>query len=379
MRVLHLNPTFYPSTRDGGTSESLLLLARAEAAAGLDVEIATTNGDGPHDSAVPVGVRTTYEGLAVTYCARFPRVGYAPSVALLRHLARVARTFDLVHVHAVFNFPSTAGMALLRSLGVRYVVSPRGMCEPWALSYRSWKKGPYFRVVERGNLRAACALHATSLEEQRHLRELLPGSDVFMVPNPVALPAATPDVARVPGRVAFLGRLHPVKGLDVLVPAMSLLAKRHPEAELVLAGPDHHGELARLERLAATLSPRPRLRHVGEVHGEAKSRFLGEASVLALTSRSESFGRTVVEALAHGTPAVVSEACPWPQLEPRGAGHRVEATPEKVADALGRVLEAADGGAAMRRAARSLAEEFALDRVGRAMAAEYRRVLDGPR
>jgi len=375
VRVLHVNPTFYPNTRDGGPSESLLLLVRGLRMAGINAEIATTNGDGPSNSTVRLGTRGTYEGVPVTYFERFPKVPYAPSGRLLHHLARTARTFDLVHVHSLFNFPATFGLALLRSLRVPYVVSPRGMCEPWALAHRSWKKGPYFRLVERANLLAARALHATSQEEADNLRRLVPGVSVRMVPNAVELPGATQAASRAARRVVFLGRLHPVKGLDVLVPAMSLLAKRFADVELVLAGPDDHGELARIEALAQTLDPRPRMRWVGEVHGEVKSRLLAEATVLALTSRSESFGRTVVEALAHGTPVVVSKQCPWPMVSERGAGEWVDNTPASVAGALHRVIEAQGAGDAMQTAARELATEFGVARVGAAMAQVYREVL----
>ena len=378
VRILHLNPTFYPSTRDGGPSESLLLLARGLLAAGVDLEIVTTNGDGPRNSDVPLGMTTAYEGIPVRYFNRFPKLGFAPSPSLLRHLGRIARDVELVHVHALFNFPSTAGAALLRALGRPYVLSPRGMCEPWALAHRSWKKWPYWRAIERRNVTGARALHATSNEEAAHLRALVPGQDVFVVPNAVELPSAPPNVERAAKRIVFLGRLHPVKGLDILIRAMSLLAQRHPEVELVLAGPDHHGELARVEAIAASLSPRPNVRWVGEVHGDAKARFLAGATALALTSHSESFGRTVVEALAYGTPVVVSKACPWAIVAERGAGFWVDNEPRTVADALARILEAPSGGRTMRLAARTLANDYDVDRIGRAMLDEYRRVLAAP-
>ena len=116
----------------------------------------------------------------------------------------------------------------------------------------------------------------------------------------------------------------------------------------------------------------------GEVHGDAKARFLAGATALALTSHSESFGRTVVEALAYGTPVVVSKACPWAIVAERGAGFWVDNEPRTVADALARILEAPSGGRTMRLAARTLANDYDVDRIGRAMLDEYRRVLAAP-
>jgi glycosyltransferase involved in cell wall biosynthesis len=375
VRVLHLNPTFYPSTRDGGPSESLLLLVRGLREAGVEAEIATTNGDGPTNSAVPLGVRVEHAGVPVTYFERYPRISFAPSARFVEHVARAARRYDLVHVHAVFSFPSTTGAALCRGLGVPYILSPRGMCEPWALTHRSWKKTPYFYGIERSNLLGASALHATSESEAASLRALLPGVKVFALPNAVELPEVSLNVERVPGRIAFLGRLHPVKGLDVLLRAMSLVSLSRPHAELVIGGIDHEGEGARLARLVETLTPRPCVRFVGEVHGDAKARFLSSANVLALTSRSESFARVVVEALAHGTPAVVSRACPWPQLEARGAGRWVEGRPESIAEALVDMLDRTANSTAANEAARSLASEYDVSSVGLAMAERYREIL----
>jgi glycosyltransferase involved in cell wall biosynthesis len=378
MRVLQVIPAFYPATRYGGPTESVLRLCQALLAVGVEVEVATTNIDGVENLAIPPGGTATVQGVPVHYFNRFPRLQTAPSFGLVRHLVSVARRYDLVHTGGLFNFVSSATPAVLQLLRQPYVISPRGMCRPWALSHGNWLKQPYWRLHERRNLLRAAAVHATSSEEADEIKALLPRAQILVVPNAVPELRASQHTQRAPQRVLFVGRLHPVKGLDVLVSAMSALHARLPDAELVVAGPDDHGEWQRIQRHIESLEPRPRVRYVGPVEGDAKLQLLASASVLALTSHSESFGQVVAEALACGTPVVVSRNCPWRIVERVGAGFWVENESSSVADALERVLTAPDGAAAMSRAALELAATFSLRAVGEAMLDLYRQALRRP-
>ena len=378
MRVLHVIGSFLPSGGFGGLQEATLQLCRGLREHDVDVTIMTTNARGDDDADLPLDQDIDVSGLCVRYHRRFPRARYMPSVGLVRSLRREVDRYDLVHATGLFTFPSLAAARIARSEGVRYVITPSGMGRPWALSHRSWKKRPYWWAVEARNLREAAALHATSDMEADDLSVMFPSTRVFVVPNAVAAPTSR-AVQRKPGRVLFLGRLHPIKGLDLLVDAMHLVTRRLPHAELVLAGPDETGLWPELVRRMSTLSPRPRATYLGAVTGSAKSGLLASGSVLALTSHSESFGMVVAEALAHGTPVVTSHGCPWQRLEGAGAGHWVEGHPETVADAIVDVLTQPDGGSAMQRASRALATVFTSSVVGEQMARQYGEILRRPR
>ncbi len=373
MRVLHVVPSYYPAVRYGGPIVSVRGLCEALAKAGVEVDVATTDADGPRDLDVPTDRWTELGGVRVRYFHRWPRIDFAASVPLTRFLFAEARRYDLVHVVGVFSYPSLMAGAAARAARVPYLISPRGSLEPWALAHKRWKKVPYWGIFERRNLERAAAIHATSDEEARSIRALFPGARVFVSPNGVGV-VTPPAVERSQRQVVFLGRIHQKKGLDILVRAMSLVTRELPDAETVLAGPDDEREWPRIEAIVATLSPRPRVRYLGPVSGDERWRLLASSAVFALPSHSENFGIAVLEALACGTPAVVSRNCPWEVLEERGAGRWIENSPERFAAALVELLEAPSRTRAMGDAAKALAAEYSWATIGREMASQYREV-----
>lgn len=374
VRVLHVVPSFAPAFRYGGPIQSVLRLCQSLAGAGVELQVATTNTDGPSVLDVPTDRFVDHEGVQVRYFARTTSAGYAFSVALARYLIREVRNFDLVHVTSTFSFPATMAEIAARRAGRPYVVSPRGSLQQWALGQKRWKKVPYWTLIERGNLRTAAALHATSTSEADDIQGVLPGAPVFIVPNGCDA-VSVPEAAREPARVVFLGRIHKKKGFDVLVPALSEVARAIPEVETIVAGPDQDGEWRRIEQNVEKATPRPRVRYVGPVYGEEKYRLLASATVFVLPSHSENFGISVVEAMACGTPVVVSRNCPWEEVRTSGAGHWVENTPEAVASAILQVLKDRPAAKRMSQAGRALARKYSWPELGRSMAREYQMLV----
>jgi glycosyltransferase involved in cell wall biosynthesis len=374
LRVLHVIPAYFPARRYGGPTECMHRLCEALPAAGVDVDVVTTDADGPDRLDVPLDVPTHFEGVPVRYFRRTLPSEVKLSWPLLRHLAEVSPRYDLLHVTGLFSFPSTMGSLVARARRRPYVISPHGILRAPALAQKRYKKAPYWHLVERANVAHADALHAASELEADDIRRLLPASRVLTIPFGIHLEPPR-EVPRAPHRVLFLGRLHPIKRLDRLLRAMRLVTLALPDAELVLAGPDDEGERPRLERLLAELTPRPRVRWLGLVDRDEKARLLAGAAVLALVSDSENFGQVVLEALAASTPVVVTRGCPWQVVETAGAGFWVEPNEEAVASALLHVLNdpmkaALLGGAALRLAAR-----YAWPEIARAMAEAYADVV----
>ena len=382
LRVLHIIASFYPATRYGGPTESVLRLCQGLRQSGVDARIVTLDGGGPgfnmdveHDRYVD------WDGVPVRYCRRFPRFEYGISAELVHFLSEEMRAVDLVHSHTLFSFVASFSPLLARLRGVPYIISPRGMALPWGMSQKRWKKKPHWMLLDRPNLARASALHATGPFEVTELSRLAPNIPIIELPNAMQLPACNKEVERQRRRVVYMSRLHPKKGLEVLVEAMSLLTTRLPDVELVMAGPDDSGEWPKTQRRIEAADPKPNVRYLGEVKGGAKTELLLSGAVFALTSHSENFGNVIAEALSCGTPVVVSKNCPWKSVQEEGAGFWVDNTPEKVAEALERVLVRDDGGA-MEAAARRLGEQFSPARVGAEMARHYeeiceRRVVEG--
>jgi glycosyltransferase involved in cell wall biosynthesis len=314
MRVLHVIPSISP--RRGGPSEVVLRLAEAQRVLGLEVEMVTSDED--HTEAregevvlcqdVPVRFfRRAWTGWPAlreyAYCPTFPAWAH-------RNFYR----YDVLHIHALFSHLPTTAMRLARRAGVPYVSRPLGQLGRWPLRQGARKKAIYLRLIEKKNLRGAAALHFTSIAEQEEAADLRLKVASCVVPHGVAIPQLTGDAAGVlreklglpPSRriILFLGRLHAKKGLDLLLRAVALLPEPRPILLIAGEGP----EQSSLRRLVVDLKLAADVRWLGQVEGNWKHLCLEGADLFALTSHHENFGVAALEALAAGTPVLLSPA-----------------------------------------------------------------------
>jgi glycosyltransferase involved in cell wall biosynthesis len=380
LRVLHVTPYFAPAYRYGGPPRSILGLCRALGDAGVDVEVFTTtaNGDQPLAPA-PAGI--VHEGVRVRYFPLAWPQRYWRASGLRSALKRAAAGADLVHVHGLWNMTSLAGVAAARAAGKPYLISPRGMLQPEARERHREMKSLAYWGVERANLRDAAMLHATSALEGRELTQY--GPPVMLIPNGVALRPATPDtIAAVRARaelgagdevVTFLGRLHPIKRLDLLAEAFAIVHHARPGARLIIAGPDEGGYRRDVEAMFAPVSPVTRW--IGAVDDDAIAALLASTDALVQCSDSESFGMSVAEALTAGVPVVVTKRSGWAEVDAIGCGFSVAHEPVSIADGILRVLEHADRAALRSRASAWARKTFAWDVVGKAMRTAYEQAI----
>ncbi len=163
--------------------------------------------------------------------------------------------------------------------------------------------------------------------------------------------------------VLFLGRLHRIKGLDVLVDAFATLRQDVPAVQLVIAGPDE-GERAAVEDRARRLGVLEAVHLVGRVDDDLRLAALRAADVFALTSYSEGMPNAVLEACASGTPVLISDRCNLPEVSSFAAGQIVEVRPEAVAGALAEILTDRTGLKSMgENGRRMVRERFAFSTV----------------
>jgi len=377
VRVLHVSPYFAPAFVYGGPPRSILGLCKGLQQAGVDVEVFTTTANGKTDMPASPVSGDRYEGVPVRYFARtVPRRLWNAS-GLREALDSSASRFDLIHIHGLWHRPSALAARAAAAAGIPYVVSPRGMLEPAALAIHKWRKRALFEAVERRTLSRAALLHATSAAEAASIDALRLGVDVAVVPNGIdveAAPVGVPDrLRRRAGLgantriVLFLGRVHPIKRLDLLGEAVARLTASN--VALVIAGPDekHRGAL---ESLFARL--RVPVYWLGPVDGADKADALAAANVLVLCSDSESFGMAAVEAMANAVPVVVTRTCPWGEIAERGAGRWVPQTAEAIASAIDEILRDSALAASMAAAGRQLvAEKYSWTAIAKAMASHY--------
>jgi len=387
VRILHLIYAYSPADFVTGPPHQVHRLTRELRAAGSDVRVITTNGNGPQVLDVPAGRWIEHEGVPVYYGRRIPRTGNF-SWDAWRAVVREAGSADLIHVTGIFSLFNLAAAAASRRCAVPVVVSPRGMLDPDALIFSPRKKALYFRLGGSRALAEAAAFHVTSEMERAHVAALLPGARIEIVPNGAALPSDD-DLRRwtsVPAAaptVLFLGRIHPKKNVIPLVRAWASVVPRYPDAKLVLAGPDDHGHRAEVERTIAALGVARSVRLSGFVGGEELSRLLATSVCLILPSLTENFGNVVVEALAHRVPVIASTGTPWGGLREHDCGWWVEPNVDALARAIDEALslEPATRAAKGERGRRWMTEAFSWPALAGRMADFYRDVVArrGPR
>jgi glycosyltransferase involved in cell wall biosynthesis len=382
MRVLHITAYYAPAYVYGGPPRSIHGLVLALQHLGVDVDVFTTDANGSDRLPAEVTRSGGFEGVRVQYFRRdWPSepIGSRP---LARALRRTVPACDIVHIHGLWNRVVWAAAREARRAAVPYVVSPRGMLERAALAHHPWLKRVGWTLVERRTVRRAALLHATSEQELQTLRQIAPSSRVALVPNGIeagSREVGSDDVRRDLGLVSgpivlFLGRIHPIKRLDLLIEAFALARARRPDARLVIAGPDEAG-------LRPILDSRERdtvgtTIWLGEVDRRRTRELLAAASVLVMCSDSESFGMSVIEAMDAGVPVVVTRTCPWSEVEQHGAGFWVEQRADAIADALLRIFERPDLAHEMGARGRALvATSYSWNVVAQSLVAHYAELI----
>lgn len=385
MRLLHVVPTYLPATRYGGPIYSVHGLCKGLAATGQDVQVFTTNVDGPGESPVPLDRPMDVDGVQVRY---FPSQALRKlywSPAMGRALGREISGFDLVHLHSVFLWPTWAAARAARAAGVPYVLSPRGMLVKELIERKSrWLKTAWISLIERRNIEAAAVIHATSEVEALELAKFgFSLSDVAIVPNGVGEPRAFSktdlgqDVKTLVEKqplVLYLGRISWKKGLDLLIAAASHLHHGH----LAIVGNDEEGLLPRLAVQAEGLQVSSRVTFIPRaVHGADKEALFAAASLFVLPSISENFGNVVLEAMARARPVVVSRSVGAAEIvENAGAGLIFDGTPEglaaKISTLLGDPVRARARGEA---GAREVHASFTWPMIAARMAEVYERAI----
>jgi len=381
VRILHVCAYFAPAFSYGGPPRSVLGLCKALRSLGVDAEVLTTTANGADE--LTAG-RREFEGVPVEYVPRsFPK-RFFNAAGFGRRLDELLPGFDLTHIHGLWNLAVWKACAAARRNKKRYVVSPRGMLDAGSFQRRSWLKRIAYPLVERNNLSNAAFLHATSEAEAEGIHRLNLPTPVEVVPNGVDF--LDPDlqagralrtklgIGEVDPVALYLGRIAPLKRLDLLAAAFKIVLHSMPNAKLLIAGPDEGNHLASLRKQFAPLGGSAHF--LGEIDGEGKRGLFAAADVSVCCSESESFGMSIAEGLGAGVPAVVTKTCPWADLNEVGAGRWVEQSVTAMAAGMIEALADLPRAKRMGETGRTLVrDKYSWDGVGRAMIGLYEGAL----
>lgn len=346
MKVLHVIPSLGPVR--GGPTKSVLGMVKALNHHGIHADLVTTNDNGPDLLNVPLQQLINHEGVPVRFFPRFsPPIAaiseYSFSSPLAQWLWHHIESYSLVHVHAIFSYPSTLAMIIAQIKGVPYIIRPPGQLCQWALGHRGLKKKVYLNLIEKANLNCSQAIHFASDKEQTESASLGLKPPSFVLPHGITLAKPIANARLALGQrlglpddepiVLFMGRLHTVKGLDYLIPALGKIANQR--FSFVLAGSGESNYEAHVQQMITDAGIRGRTHSLGFVTGSFKDLLLQGSDIFTVTSHQENFGVAALEAMSTGlavitTPGVALSS----MIQQQEAGYVCDLDSDAIAKAI---------------------------------------------
>ena len=342
MKHLHFTQALEP-LNGGGLGFSTVALHRQFLGLGVDSTLCSTYGETPQKPA---------EGVFEFRRIKPDFLYYSP--ALRGRAKQLVASADIVHGHGLYVGTNYLIGAEVRRQRRPLVYHTHGFLDPWILNRSRWKKRIVHWLFENANFQHARLWRALTSKEADQIRSQGIRSPVVVIP--VGLNAADFDIPFRVGdeiqtplvpqlmnrrrfRAVFISRLHPKKGLDLLLSAWAGLPAERREWELIIAGPDE-GAAATVDKLIQKFELSDSVRRVGKISHEAKVKLLKSADLFVLPSYSEGFTSAILEAMATAAPVVATRECNFPELFQQGGGWECDVNLDSLAEALRLALTA---------------------------------------
>lgn len=265
----------------------------------------------------------------------------------LARFEEVLSDVDVAHLHTPWELCNFQLARILRHKRIPYVVTIHGMLDDWSMNHKKLKKSTFLSIGGRSLFRKATTIHFTAQAEKEQALQWIPGADRSLVqcyaldlssynPLPGVEPAlrAFPQIHRDSRKILFLSRVHPKKGLELLLRAAAILKQQSLPFQILIAGPGDAPYVASLNKLAAELGVDDVTLFLGMVRGVEKRSLYEAADVFVLPTYQENFGLVLAEAMACGTAVVTTHGTDvWRELQEGGA-LIVDTSPDQIAEAI---------------------------------------------
>ena len=232
-----------------------------------------------------------------------------------------ASDLDVIHVHSLWTMPGLYASHATRNTFCKLVISPHGTLAEWSLKWHRARKQLAWIFYQRSVLETADCIHATSESEWRDIRKTGVKVPVAVIPLGVDIPKCQIfQKISASRQVLYMSRIHPEKGVDVLLHAWKQLESKTHDWTLRIAGPEADDEYsAAMIEMSHDLGLN-NVSFLGPLFGAEKISAYQEADVFVLPSHSENFGLVIAESLANGTPVITTKGTPWEGLVQHDCG-----------------------------------------------------------
>lgn len=330
MRILFVIPYFYPAEAFGGPVKVAFDVGRQLVKHGHEVVVFTSDAK---DLKNRLDVEhAEIEGMQVYYFRNLSMsfVKWSKlfiTLDLPRKLRSDLKSFDIVHIHEYTTYQNIVVHHFAKKFGVPYILQAHGSLPKIGRQARKWIYDALFGSNLIRDTSKVIALNEVEVGQYKYVG--VPAQKIALVPNGVDLS----EYSDLPSKgsfkkkfgidrnmriVLYLGRIHEIKGIDILVRAFASILQKLDNVRLVIVGPDD-GYLHEIKALTRTLLIEDKVLILGPLYGMAKLEGYVDADVYVLPSRYETFPMTVLEAYACGKAVIASNVGGLNQLVLDGA------------------------------------------------------------
>ena len=384
MKILHVIRGLANSS---GTTHIVGPLAEAQARLGQQVSVYFVEKAG---EAAVVPDPTLVESRCFPMTVRSRHYGWSRPLRVA--LRQQISSFDVVHIHAIWNYATWSAMRQALRAGVPYLVAPQGSLEDWALGRSRRSKRLYAALFEKRLFDRAAGMQALTAAEAEQCRAYGIKAPAMILANGVDLQRidASGEAADLRAELGlpqderlllFLGRLFPKKGLDVLAQGFGRLVRTREDITLLIAGHDAGtGYEQQVRAMLAACGAEQKARFLGEIRDDRKFQVLRGVDAFALTSYSEGLPIAVLEAMAAARPVIVTPGCNIPEVQEYEAGWICEPDPAACEQTLRQAFESEHELRRRGENARHLVEQrFTWPRIAESSLEIYRRLVEETR
>lgn len=288
--------------RSGGPSRSVPMLVKGLAEVGVDITLMTIrseqmNSHALDGSSAKLHILDSFNAKDVEEYVK-------------------SEKFTIIQIQSMWAKSYHKVAQIARKHNIPYLITPRGMLEPWSLLQKKWKKKLALMLYQMKDLQKAACIFTTAEMEAQHVRDLGVNVPMSVIPNGIETDgyACRTSMDSVKKQILFLSRVHVKKGIELLIDAFAHLHKDFSDWSVVIVG---NGEAEYVESLRSKvkgLKLEDCIKILPPVFGDAKTKLYQESSLFCLPSYSENFGMVIAEAMSCGVPAITTNGTPWQLL-----------------------------------------------------------------